>query len=114
MPSTYDSRSRSRPLGITVLCVLGFVGVFFSFFSMLGVMGSGGPFAVLGLFGLVLVVGKGVVLYGLWTLQQWGYKWALVFYGLSAILDLLSLSILSLIIDVLIVLYLMSTADHFR
>lgn len=114
MPSTYDSRSRSRPLGITVLCILGFVGVFFSLFRMLGVMGSASPFAVLGLFGLALAVGKGVVLYGLWTLQQWGYKWALVFYGLSALFDLVSFSLLALLIDLLVVAYLMSKADHFR
>ena len=62
----------------------------------------------------MLVVGKGVVLYGLWTLQYWGYKWALIFYGLSALLDLVSLSIFALIIDVIIVVYLLSKADHFR
>ena len=114
MSSTYGSRSRGRPLGITVLCLLGFVGTFFSFFGMLGAMGGGGPFAVLGLFGLALVVAKGVVLYGLWTLQYWGYKWAVILYGLSALLDLVSLNLLALIIDVLIVVYLMSKADHFR
>lgn len=114
MPSTYSNRSRSRPLGITILCVLGFVGAFFSFFGMLGVMGGGGPFAAIGLVGLLLVVAKAVVLYGLWTLQYWGYKWALVSYGLSALLDLASLSIVALILDVIIVFYLMSKEDHFR
>ena len=74
MPSNYDSRSRGRPLGITILCLLGFIGVFFSSLGMLGVVGRGGPFAVVGLVGLALVVGKGVVLFGLWSLQEWGYK----------------------------------------
>ncbi len=114
MPSTYGSRSRSRPLGVSILCVLGFIGVFFSFLGMLGVMGGGGPLAIVGLVGLVLTVGKAAVLYGLWTLQQWGYKWALVLYGISALLNLVSLSIFAMIIDVFIVAYLLSKADHFR
>lgn len=114
MSSTYGSRSRGRPLGITILCVVGFVGAFFSFFRLLGVMAGGGPFAVIGLVGLALVVGKMAVLYGLWTLQSWGYKWALGLYGLSAVLDLVTFSLLALIIDVLIVVYLASKADHFR
>lgn len=114
MPSNYDSRSRGRPLGITILCLLGFLGVFFSFFEILGVAGRGGPFAVVGLVGLALVVGKGVVLVGLWSLQEWGYKWGIRLYALAAVLDLVTLSILSLIIDVLIIAYIASKADHFR
>jgi hypothetical protein len=114
MPSNYDSRSRGRPLGITILCLLGFVGVFVSALGMLGAMGRGGPFAAVGLVGFALVAAKGVVLYGLWTLQQWGYEWGIRLYVLAAILDLVTLSILSLIIDVLIVAYIASKADHFR
>lgn len=114
MPSTHSSRSRNRPLGVTILCVLGFIGVFFSFFGMLGAMGHGGPLAIAGLLGLALVVGKAAVLYGLWTLQKWGHTWAVVVYCLAAILDLVSLNILAVIIDALIVAYLLSKADHFR
>ncbi|MFC4451461.1 hypothetical protein [Halorussus aquaticus] len=114
MPSNYDSRSRGRPLGITILCVLGFLGVFFSFVGMLDVIGRGGPSAVIGLAGLALVVAKGVVLTGLWSLQQWGYKWGIRLYALAAVLDLLTFSVVSLIIDVLIVAYIASKADHFR
>jgi hypothetical protein len=114
MPSTYSSRSRGRPLGITILCILGFIGAFFSFFGMFGVMGRGGPFAIIGLVGLALVAGKAAVLYGLWTLQYWGYKWALRLYALSAVLDLVTLSLFALVIDVLIVAYIASKVDHFR
>jgi len=114
MPSAHSSRSRSRPLGITVLCVIGFVGTFLSFFGTLGMIGGGGPFAIFGLVGLALVVGKAVVLYGLWTLQRWGYTWAVALYGLSAVVDLVTLSPLSLVIDVLVVAYLLSVADRFE
>jgi hypothetical protein len=114
MSSTHRSRSRSRPLGITILCLLGFIGAFLSFFSLLGMIGGGGPFAIVGLVSLTIVVGKAVVLYGLWTLQHWGYKWALRLYALSAVLDLLTLSLLALIIDLLIVAYIASKADYFR
>lgn len=114
MSSTYDSRPRSRPLGITVLCVLGFIGAFFSSIGMLGVMGRGGPFALIGLVGLALVAGKAVVLFGLWTLEEWGYRWAIRLYALAAVLDLVTLSLISLVFDVLIVAYIASKADHFR
>lgn len=114
MPSTYDGRSRSRPLGITILCVLGFIGTFFSSIGMLGVLGRGGPFAIVGLVGLALVAGKAVVLFGLWTLEEWGYRWAIRLYALAAVLDLITLSFLSLLFDALIVAYIASKADHFR
>ncbi|NHN61267.1 MULTISPECIES: hypothetical protein [Halorussus] len=114
MPSTYGSRSRNRPLGVTVLCLLGFVGSFFALFRTLGLAGSGGPFAVVGSLLFALVVAKIVVLWGLWNLQYWGYKWAVRLYGLSALVDLVTISPLALVLDGLIVLYLLSKADHFR
>ena len=115
MPSTYDNRSqKKRPLGITILCILGVIGVVIAIFGSFGLMARGGPGPILGLFVLALSVGQAVVLYGLWTLQRWGYKWALVLYGLSAVLDLVTGSILSLIIDVLIIAYLLSKERYFE
>ena len=114
MPSNYGSRSRNRPLGVTILCVLGSIGVVFSVIGSLGLMGRPGPGPILGLLALVLTVGQAVVLVGLWNLQQWGYKWSLVFYGLSAVLSLVTFEPLSLLFDVIIVVYLLSKADHFR
>ncbi|MFC4549875.1 MULTISPECIES: hypothetical protein [Halorussus] len=98
---------------MTILCVIGFLGATVSLFEALGVMG-GGPFAGVGLLMLALVVAKILVLYGLWTLQYWGYKWALVSYGLSAFLSLVTFKPLALILDVILVVYLLSVADHFR
>ena len=115
MPSPYGNRSRKqRPLGITILCILGVVGVVLGFVGSLGLMARGGPGPVLGLITLAVAVGQAVVIYGLWTLQRWGYKWALVLYGLSALLDLVTVSIFGLVIDVVIIAYLMSKADHFE
>ncbi|WP_158059058.1 hypothetical protein [Halorussus halophilus] len=112
MSSTYGRRS--RPLGVTIICLVGFLSAFFSLFKLLGVMGTGGPAAVFGLVGLVLLVGKVIVLFGLWTLQKWGYTWSVLLYSLSALLNLVTFSVFGLVIDVLLVVYLMSKADHFR
>lgn len=114
MPSNYGSRSQNRPLGITVLCILGFVGAALSAIQSLGLMARPGPGPMLGLLALALTAGQVVVLVGLLNLRRWAYKLALLFYGLSAVLDLLTFSPLSLLFDVLIVVYLMSKADHFR
>lgn len=112
MSSTYSRRS--RPLGVTILCLVGFLGAFFSLFKLLGMLGGGGAFGILALPLLALLVGKVLVLYGLWTLKQWGYTGALILYSLSALLNLVSLSPLALLVDVLIVVYLLSKANHFR
>ena len=114
MPSTYGTRSRDRPLGITVLCILGFVGAALSAIKSLGLMARPGPGPMLGLLVLALTAGQVIVLVGLLNLRQWAYKWALLFYGLSALIDLLAFNPLSLLFDVLIVVYLLSKADRFR
>ncbi|USZ69952.1 hypothetical protein NGM10_16240 (plasmid) [Halorussus salilacus] len=114
MPSTYDNPSSDRPLGITILCILGAIGVVVSFFGGLGALGSGGAGILVGAFVLAVAVGQAVVLNGLWRLQHWGYKWALVFYGLSAVVDLVQFNALGLILDLLIIAYLFSVEDHFE
>lgn len=119
MPSTRDRRppnrrSSGRPLGVTILCVVGAIGVVFGVIGSFGLIASGGPGPILGLVALALTVGQGIALVGLWSLQHWGYKWSLVFYGLSLLLDLVTADVLGVIISVLIIAYLVSKADHFR
>ncbi|WP_435181948.1 hypothetical protein [Halorussus sp. AFM4] len=114
MPSTYGSRSRNRPLGVTVLCLLGFVGALFSLIDSVGMLGVPGPGPVLGLLGLMLTLAKLVVLVGLWNLQRWGHTWALIFYGFAGVLALLTVDPISLVINVAVVIYLMSKGHHFR
>lgn len=119
MPSTRDGRPSNRrpsgrPLGVTILCVIGAIGVFFGVIGSFGLIASGGPGPILGLVVLALTVGQGIALVGLWSLQYWGYKWSLVFYGLSLVLDLVTVDVLGVVISVLIVGYLVSKADHFR
>lgn len=114
MSSTYSRRPRDRPLGVTILCVVAGLGALASLLGSLGMLGSASPFALVGLFGLALAAGKLAVVYGLWTLQEWGYKWALAIYALGALLSLVQFDIVGLLIDVLVVVYLTTKADHFR
>ena len=114
MPSTYGRRSRSRPLGVTILCLLGALGAVPSLFRLLGMLGGGGVFGLLAFPSLVLVVGKIVVLFGLWTMREWGYRWAVALYSLSALWQLVTGGLGGVLVNVLVVLYLLLVADHFR
>lgn len=116
MPSTYDNRGqrRRRPLGITLLCVLASLGVVVGFLGSLGLMAAGGPGPVLGLLVLGLTVARAVVIYGLWTLQYWGYKWSIIVYGFGAVLDLFRGQLLGVLISILIVVYLLTKAEYFE
>ena len=114
MPSTYDTRSRSRPLGITVLCAVGVLKALVAVVEILGILGTGNPLALVSLFFLALVGFKLLVLWGLWTLQGWAHTWAVWLYSLSALANVLTLNVAGLVIDVLIVVYLKATMKHFR
>lgn len=114
MSSTYGRRSPDRPLGITILCVVAGLGALKSIVASLGMLGTPSPFAVFGLVGLALAVGKLVILYGLWNMAAWGYRWALAIYAVGALLSLVQFDVLGLLIDVLVVVYLTSKADRFR
>ena len=114
MPSTYGRRSRSRPLGVTVLCLLGALGAVPSLLKLLGLLGGGGVFGLLALPSLVIVVGKLLVLFGLWTMREWGYRWAVALYSLSALWQLVTGSLGGVLLNAFVVLYLLLVADHFR
>lgn len=114
MPSTYSTRSRGRPLGVTILCIVAGLGALRTVALSLGILSSPTLFGLLGLVPLVLAVGKLLVLLGLWTLRAWGLKWAVAIYTISALRNLLGVNSFGLIIDVVIVVYLLIVADHFR
>jgi len=55
-----------------------------------------------------------VVVFGLWTLQSWGYKWSVVVYGFGAVFDLFRGDRLVVAFSILIVAYLLSKAEYFE
>lgn len=110
----------SAPLGIKVICVLGTLGAGLGLVGGFGLMALGGAGVVLGPVVLVLSLAQLAAVFGLWTLQSWGWTLAMVLYGLDAVIDLVGLvlgdlgSILGLFIAVVILGYIYSKRDHYR
>ena len=112
--SATHSRSRDRPLGVTILCLVAGLGAALSLLGSLGRLATPSPLAIVGLVGLAVAAGKLLIIYGLWNMERWGYRWALALYALGALLSLVRFDLLGLAVDVLVVVYLTSKADHFR
>lgn len=112
--SSTGPRGGSPPLGIAIICVLGGLGAIRGLLAALSVLGTGGPFVVVGLVLAGLALGKLAILYGLWTLQRWAWTWALVLYGASALVSLARFDLLGAALSVLVVGYVASKERHSR
>ncbi|WP_435101685.1 hypothetical protein [Halarchaeum sp. P4] len=111
-PSTSN---RSAPLGVKIICALGALGVLVGVVGSFGLLASGsGLGVVLGLVTLGLSVGQAVVIVGLLNVQPWAWTWAMVLYGLSAVLDLLTVDLFALLVTLVIIAYLASVRDVYR
>jgi len=109
--STRRSVSRARPLGVSIICVLGGLG------ALLGILGGVvvlGTNPLLGMFTLVVSAGQLVAVVGLWGLHTWGWTLAVALYGISALLDLITVDPLGVVISTLIVLYLFTKRSLFH
>ena len=104
----------SAPLGIKIICVLGAIVTIFTFFISFRIMTAGGPFVSLGLLFVFLGLAYLVVLYGLWTLQPWGWTWAMIVFIFGAIMDLVQVQILGLLISLVIIGYVYSKKELYR
>lgn len=129
MKNEVKIKSIERPLGVTILAVLGYIGavatllvglvlIFFSaalasmltnipsFETAFGVIGAA-LFIVLGIIFLPLAVLDYFIARGLWRGQNWARILLLIFAGLGVLQGIIALpmSILSLAIDALIVWY---------
>ncbi|UTF53345.1 hypothetical protein [Natronosalvus rutilus] len=110
--ASYASGS-SRPLGISIICVLGGLGFLFAWIPILQLLAYGGVGTLLAFVFTVVNVGMLAVLVGLWNMEGWALTWALVLYGLSALLDLVTLNVIGLLISLVILAYLLSVSDQF-
>lgn len=119
--------SGRAPLGVKIVTALGAIG---SLLALLGGValvglsgqaagGASGLIAGLGLLVLVLAVAQLVALYGLINLTSWGYTWTMGLYGLSIVLNLVSIAsgagnqVVALLVNLVIVGYLYSVRDVF-
>lgn len=119
---------RDRPLGLTIIAILYWIGGVFSIIGGIGLMGLGAAVAgigtALGIFLIVLGVGAIVVGVGLWQVKEWSW-WPAIIIGLLNLANgLYSLinpiqgvdaigPIISLIIQVIILIYLFTIKGVF-
>ncbi|USZ73147.1 hypothetical protein [Natronosalvus halobius] len=103
----------SRPLGVSIICILGALGFLLAWIPILQLLAYGGFGAFIALVFTVINLGMLAVIVGLWNMEGWALTWALVLYGLSALLDLVTLNLVGLLISLVILAYLLSVSDQF-
>lgn len=110
----------SAPAGIKVICVLATLGALLGLLGGLGLMALGGIGVVVGPLVLVLSFAQLAAVYGLWTLQSWGWTLAVVLYALDVLLDLFQVilgdwsALFGVFVSALILAYVYSKRDHYR
>jgi len=103
----------SAPLGVYIIAFLGGIVSLLGFLPILMIMGQGGGLFLVGLLLFALNVGQLYVLVGLVGLKPWAWTWALILYGITALIDLVTVDILNFIITLVIIVYLFSKADYY-
>ena len=111
---SHNTGNKSAPIGIKIICILGAIVSVFTFFISLRIFAAGGPFVSLGLLFMFLTVAYVVVLYGLWTVQSWGWTWGMIIFIFGIIMNLFELDIIGILIGVVIVGYLYSKREFYR
>lgn len=121
-------QSSERPLGVTILSVLGYIGAILMALSGISVIAFGGLASSLGVLGLmfgsvgiiagVMLLAMGIITfavsYGLWNLKKWAWTVAIILEGLSVLGNLMSMSIVGIIIPVIVVYYLYTQKEIFK
>ncbi|HLC39746.1 MAG TPA: hypothetical protein VJJ76_02590 [archaeon] len=120
----------ARPLGITIICVLGWLSALIAILGGLALFGittglgtviggvPGGVLAglgsVAGLLIFVLGIATAYVLYGLWQMKKWGWTWTMVLEGISLLIALPSFNIVGIAIPAIIIFYLWTNQKRFK
>lgn len=120
----------NRPLGVTIICILGWIGSLLSILGGLALLGIGallgevmgggvgtllatlGP--LIGVLVLVLGIVNFIVLYWLWQMKKQGWTWTMVLEVISLILSLAQMNIIGMIIPGIVVVYLWMKKDLFK
>lgn len=112
----------SAPAGIKVICVLATLGAGLGLLGGFAVLALGGVGVVLGPLVIALSFAQLAAVYGLWTLQSWGWTLAIALYSLDVLLDAAPFvlgdggvaDVFGLLLSALILAYVYSKRDHYR
>ncbi len=124
-----------RPLGITILSILGFLGGFLEiiggimllalgafmvpFIESLGFLGSIAGILLLTIILVIIGIVQFVASYGLWKMQKWGYYIEMIMFSIGIVFAIISLAlsdfsaIITIVIYALILYYLYSKRKLF-
>lgn len=119
-----------RPLGVTIICILGWIGAIVAILAGLALLGIaavggtlmstvlGGMLAgygiVLGALFVVLGIADAAVLYWLWKMKKQGWTWTMILEIFSLIMSLIQMSIVGIVIPAVIVIYLWMNKKMFK
>jgi hypothetical protein len=120
--------AQKRPLGVTVICILGWILAALSILGGIAALFLGGLLnilssmptitsAIVGFLGVITLI-LGIVLilafYWLWQMKKMGWTLVTVLMIIELVLSLVSLSILGIVLSLVILLYLWMKKDLFR
>jgi uncharacterized membrane protein (DUF2068 family) len=113
-PTTgYSAPSGDRPLGVTILAVLEWIGAILVLITAIGLIALGAAIPLFGALGLIfgvimllLALVSFIIGYGLFTLKSWAWMLAIIFNILDIILGIVAFDIITIIISLIIVIYL--------
>jgi len=122
------ARKVERPLGITVISILNWIGAAAQFIGGVFLLSFGGLMSFMpmmgGLFGpasqisglifILLGLITGVVTKWLWDMEKRGWTWVIIFNAVSFGAGLVSFNLINIVISGMIVFYLWTKKEEFR
>lgn len=114
MGSPREQLPSTAPLGVKLICMLGVISASLTVLLAVPIALAGAPFVGIGMLFLFLGLVQFVVLYGLWTLQPWGWLWAMVLFGFGALMDVVQGNAVGLVVSVILLAYLYTKKGVYR
>ena len=108
-----------RPLGVTIICILGFLGAILTIITGAIVLVLGGIYTSIGLiasFGVLnLVIGTLLLLsfYWVWNLEKKGWTIVMILEAIGIITSLLTFNIIGVALPLVVIIYLYTKKDIF-
>jgi hypothetical protein len=99
-----------RPLGVTIICLIGWLGALLSVIGGLSTIWFFG----LGIISLILGVVTAIVLYWLWQMKKQGWMWTMVLEGILLLVALVQMDAVGVIVAGIVLVYLWMNKKLFK